>query len=462
MSGRASGLRAAAFAPALLGGVVFALGFLSCVAFAHPPRASDAANAPADTTVEGYVRSMADSTDLWFGLSAQAADTAGIDSARTWALTHPGEAPKRRGAGISLAPLLGFNRTLGGALGGEIGAGASRRAGRLTANAQWTTGADTWFGGGAYTKRWTAAGEDENGTRLEVRAGRECAGLDRDYHDKLLSAASAFFFGGDRSHYLRRDGAQAELVHRGAGGWLGVGARDEHESPLATTATWTLFGRTPVVIPNEAARATRVHEVDAQAGVRLAHLPLTLEGRAWSAGGALGGDADYTRLRLAGGGAFALGRHVAFAPEFEYGRLTGTALPQEAFYLGGGTLRSLDAQTLQGTGRALAHADFIVTDALQAMLGMQRAPVFPIQVGAFAGVGSVWGVDPLSGRAALTSRDWPDRRDWLAEAGLSVMYRPGLPHPDSFVRIDYAIPIGADGRENRIYVSYMRALNFLR
>jgi hypothetical protein len=449
MSAPLTGLRAVALAVALLG----------CAAGARAARAADA---PADTTVEGYVRSMADSTDRWFGLSAEAADTAGIDSARTWALAHPGAAPRRTGTGPSLAPLLDFNRTLGGALGGEAGAGASRGPGRLTASAQWTTGADTWLGGGGYVKRWAAAGEGDGGTRLELQAGRECAGMDRDYHEKLLSAVSAFVFGSDRSHYLRRDGVRAALVRRGPGGWLGAGARDERESPLATTATWTLFGRTPVVIPNEAARATRVHEVDAQAGVRLVHVPLTLEGHAWSAGGALGGDAGYTRVRLAAGGALALGRHVAFAPELEYGRLTGTALPQEAFYLGGGTLRSLDAQTLRGTGRALAHADFILTDALQTLLGMERAPVFPIQAGAFAGAGAVWGTDPLTGAAALTSRDWPRQRDWLAEAGVSVMYRPGLPHPDSFVRIDYAVPIGADGRASHLYVSYMRALNFLR
>ncbi len=436
-----------------------ALALAGVTASTHVARASDAA---ADTTVEGYVRSMADSTDRWFGVSAAAVDTAGIDSARVWVLTHPGQAPKRHGFGVSLAPLFGFNRALGGALGGEVGAGALRRQGRLTASAQWTTGADTWLGGGAYTKRWLAENEEEIGASLEIRAGRECDGMDRDYHQPVLSALSAFVFGRDRSHYLRRDGARVALVRRGAGVWLGAGGRDELESPLATTATWTLFGRRPVVIPNDTARVVRVHELDAQAGVRLAHVPLTLEAHVWSATRSLGGDAHYNRLRLAAGGALALGRHITFAPELEYGRLTGAALPQEAFYLGGGTLRSLDAQTLQGTGRALAHADLLVNDALQAMLGLGRAPTFPIQLGAFVGAGSVWGADPLTGHAALTSRDWPDRRDWLAETGVSVMYRPGVPSPDSFVRIDYAFPLGADGRRNTLYVSYMRTLNFLQ
>jgi hypothetical protein len=432
------------------------------LAVASPAPAARAQGAPADTSVEGYVRSMADSTDRWFGLSAEAADTAGIDSARVWALAHPGQGPRRHGLGVSLSPVLGFNRAIGGELGGEIGAGASRRLGRVTASAQWTTGADTWFGGGVYTKRWMAPNEEVLGSRFVLRAGRAYDSMDRDYHDPMLSAVHAFVYGSDRSDYLRRDGASAWWSRHTPLGWLGAGARDEFESPLVTTATWTLFRRTPVVIPNLAAHAARVHEVDTQAGVRLPHLPITLEGHAWFAGGALGGDAEYTRLRVAAGGALALGPHVAFAPELEYGRLTGEALPQDAFSLGGPTLRSLDAQSLRGTGRALAHADFILTDPLQKLLGMQRAPVFPIQLGAFAGIGSVWGVDPVTGGPALTRRDWPDKRDWLAEAGLSVLYRPGLPHPDSFVRLDWAVPIGADGRTRHFYVSYTRALNFLQ
>jgi len=423
---------------------------------------SRAAGAPADTTVEGYVRSMADSTDAWFGVSAQPSDTTGIDSLRAWALSHPGAQPRRRGGRIALSPLLAFNRTIGGGLGAEAVMGAARTVGRLVGSATWTTGADTWFGGGEYVKRWARPDEDETGTVLTLRAARDWAGLDRDDHEPALSSLYAFVWGSDRSHYLRRDGASLDLVRRGSAGWIGASVRDQRESPLATTATWYLTGHTPVVTRNDSATAGRVHEAGVRAGLRLGRLPFTLEGRAWSAGGALGGDLAYTRTRLSLGGAVSLGRHVAFAPEAEYGRLTGSAPPQAAFTLGGGTLRSVVAEQVRGSGRALLHADFILLDPLQEILGLERNPAFPIQLGAFAGLGSLWGTDPVSGRAVITSQAFPHRNDWLAEAGGSILYRPGLPNPDSFVRLDWAVPIGPDSRTSRLYLSYARSLNFLR
>ncbi len=449
MSARAVFLAAgAALALALAGGAIDAL----------------AQVAPADTTVEDYVRSMADSTDAWFGISAQASDTTGLDSLRAWAVEHPGKTLRSRGGTLSLAPLLGFNRAVGGAMGAEAGIGRSRRWGRVEAGAQWANGPGLWFGSGVYTRRWNPrAGEDpdENGSTLALRAHRAFEGLDRDYFDPVLSSTAAFVFGTDRSHYLRRDGVRGAIDLRRPAGWIRLGGRVERESPLVTTATWNLFSRTPVVVRNDAAAEGRVREADLDVGARLPRAPITLEAHAWTAGGALGGDFDYTRLRLAAGGALALGRHVAFAPQLEYGRLTGTALPQDAFYLGGGTLHSLDANALQGTGRALAHADWIVLEPLQSLLGLERSPAFPIQIGAFAGAGAVWGRDPATGRARLTARDWPERTDWLAEAGLSLLYRPGLPHPDSFVRVDWAVPIGADERRPSFYLSYTRSLNFL-
>ena len=65
-----------------------------------------AADASADTTVEGYVRSMADSTDRWFGLSAQAADTA-ADKARLTAKGMRSLRRKLRLSGQEFAQLVG-------------------------------------------------------------------------------------------------------------------------------------------------------------------------------------------------------------------------------------------------------------------------------------------------------------------------------------------------------------------
>jgi len=191
------------------------------------------------------------------------------------------------------------------------------------------------------------------------------------------------------------------------------------------------------------------------------HLPLTLEAHGQGAGGSLGGDLSYTRVRASAGGAIGLGRHLALAPEADWGRLKGSALPQDAFYLGGGTLRTLVPGSLRGTGRAAAHVDLMLTDAVQTLLGLGRQPTFPIQLGVFGGSAALWGFDPASGRPRLDPHDWMGRQAWLSEAGVSLLYRPGLPSPDSFVRIDWATPIGPDGRIPRFYLSYARALGFL-
>ena len=128
---------------------------------------------------------------------------------------------------------------------------------------------------------------------------------------------------------------------------------------------------------------------------------------------------------------------------------------------GGPGLRSANANALQGTGKAVASVDLLLQDDVLALLHVPHPAAFPIQVGAFAGAASRWGFDPASGRARLTARDWPDRGEWLCEAGASLLYRPGLPSPETFVRVDYVIPIGPDDRQPRIAFSYTRALSVL-
>ena len=431
------------------------------LAFALLPARAHAQGAPADSALERYVRTMADSTDAYFGLSAQAPDTTGLDSLRAFVLAHP--RARRGGTRLSpsFAPQGAFNRALGPVGGANAGLDLPFGFGGLEADAQWAGGADLWLGGGSWTKRWNADEAGFESVKLRIAGGRQSASMDRDFFDPVQSSLRAFLTGSDRSNYVLRDGAEIELSRRKSSLWAGLLARDQLESPLPTTASWYLGHHGPVVFPNDTARAGRTHELSAWLGGRVPNVPVTLEARGWTAGGALGGALAYTRVRLSAGGAFGLGRHLALVPEADWGRLHGSALPQDAFDLGGSTLRSLDAESVRGTGRAAGHVDLLVTDAVQTLLGFDREPTFPIQIGAFAGSAAAWGSDPASGNPELVARDWPLRQEWLSEAGASVLYRPGLPHPDSFVRLDWAIPIGPDGRRPRLYLSYTRSLGFL-
>jgi hypothetical protein len=216
------------------------------------------------------------------------------------------------------------------------------------------------------------------------------------------------------------------------------------------------------VVANVPAAFGRASEARLNAGVKLPGAPFRLEGTAWNAGGALGGDFAYHRYRTALGGGVGLGRHFALAPQLEYARLTGAALPQDLLYLGGQySLLTVDSQSLAGTGRAVGRVELLMHDDVLQVLRLRRNSAFPLQLGTFAVTGARWGYDPASGAARLTPRDWPGSEQWMSEAGVSVLYRPGLPDPSTFIRVDYAWPLGPNGREAKWFVTYKRTLHLL-
>lgn len=298
--------------------------------------------------------------------------------------------------------------------------------------------------------------------------GRETRGFDRDHWDPHYSSMSAALGGSDRHDYARFDGWSASLSRQAPTWRAGLSWRDELESPLPVTATWTLTGGRAERRDMAAAWFGRARELQWDAGVRLRRLPVTIEGSYATSGRATGSDFTYRRTRLAVAGDFAPWRHLAVVPQVEYGRLRGDAVPQSAFFLGGrSSLRSLDRNALRGTGKALALVDVILADDVLELLRIPHPAMLPLQVGAFAGTGAVWGrthdgtLEPNRDVAAITSRDWAERREWLSEAGVSVLWRPGLPDPSFFLRLDYAWPIGADDREPRLALGVTRLLDLV-
>lgn len=435
--------------------------FALALAVAVPAPVAHAQDAPADSALRAYFRAVSDSTDAWFGLSAQPADTAGLDSALEYGLSLPPGAARGRAARLSFAPAFSFNRALGAVYGGSASLAGPRGLARLTGQLQWANGPDDWYGGGELAVGRVLPGRDEGAT-FRLSAGRRFEPLNRDYYNAAFATIAALFYGSDRHSYLRRDGVRAELARRRPAGWTAVGYRNELESPLATTATWTLTGSDPVVVPNTPAAYGRASELRFAAGAKLPWAPFTLEATMWNAGGALGGDLAYHRYRAAAGGAIGLGRRFALAPQFEYARLTGATAPQDLLYLGGQySLLTVDSQSLSGTGRAVGRVDLLMHEDLLSVLGLRRNPAFPLQAGAFATTGARWGYDPSTSAARVTARDWPGAEQWMAEAGVSLMYRPGLPDPETFFRVDYAWPLGPGDREATLHVSWKRTLHLL-
>ena len=102
----------------------------------------------------------------------------------------------------------------------------------------------------------------------------------------------------------------------------------------------------------------------------------------------------------------------------------------------------------------------IGADDLLALARLPHPAMLPIQGGLFVATGAVWGADPYGG-PGTPGADWPGRNAWFSEAGASLLYHPGVPDEDAYVRLNYAWPLGAGGREGRWSISYSRPLDLL-
>lgn len=418
---------------------------------------------PPDSLLDGYMRRMADSTSAYFGMTAELPDTAGLDSVLTTGLAAPPGTSRRaqRAHRLAFSPAIGFNRVDGWQLGGEAGIGASRGLGRLTGRLQYTMGQEDFLGGARYLRRWT---DRERGAAwtMDLWGGRTTEAFDRDHYQVAYTTIRAILSGADRHQYLRRDGVRGTWSRETATGRLSVGYRDQLESSRATTTQWNLFGRELALVPNGPAAFGRAREAAFAAEWKLPGTPVRAQVQHWTAGRATNSDFTYRRTRVAVGGDVALTRHIALAPQLEWGRLRGEALPQEAFYLGGSPdVRSIERNERLGTGKAFGRIDALLMDDVLQLLHIPHPDMFPLQFGAFVGSGAVWGGEAFSGGPA-TQRDFPRASEWLSETGVSLMYRPGLPDPELYVRFDYVLPLGpASGREAGFVLSFQRTLNLL-
>ena len=198
------------------------------------------------------------------------------------------------------------------------------------------------------------------------------------------------------------------------------------------------------------------------ATVRVPRTLFLAEGACHLASERLGSDFDYRRVRLALGGELPLGRAASLVPQLTWGRLGGDAVRQASLYLGGShSVRSLEGGLTGGTGKALGRLDLIGSADLLERLRIPHSPALALQGGIFAASGAVWGRDPFGG-PERPGGNWPERAAWLGEVGLSLLYRPGIPEPNGFVRLDYARPLGPDGRSGRLAISYGRIMDLLQ
>jgi hypothetical protein len=432
-----------------------AIALALALAVATPRPAATQAPAAADTSLGGFLEAFSDSTDRYFGLSAGPVDTAGLDTVLFDSALRP-----RRRLKLGLAPTFDFSRVDGSTPGLSASLAFTPPEpkhtgwGKLRGGIAHANGPDVMLGNARYTNRLWLARQPFD---LDLWGGRKTANLDRD--DKgLLTLSCAFLWGSDWTQYFRNEGFEGSLTHRHDWWRVSAGYRDLLQSPLHTTATWNLFDQDLELSGNLAATRGRAHELEYTAAARWPYLPLHTEIGYQTSSRRLGSDFEYRRLGAAAGLDLTLGRFASLVPQFSYGRLTGERLPQASFYLGGsGTLRSLHRDQRGGSGLALAKLDLIGAQDLLALLHIPHPAALPLQGALFVASGATWGLDPYSSTVVRGSA-WPDRRDWLSEAGASLLYDSAL-FPT--LHCSYAWPIGPGAREGRWSVSFTRPLDLL-
>ncbi len=445
-----------------------ALALMALVASAHAGPVQ-AQLTPPDSLFDDYVHGLSDSTDAWFGVTAAPVDTAGLDSALAVGLALPPGARRASGADarglrFGWSPAPGFNR----ADGAQLGVGLSLRSalpGRLTGRVQFTTGSHDVLGEGAWSESWRVQPLRSLRSRLALRvaAGRWTEPADRDHFDPVFATLNAVLWGGDRHHYLRRDGVRASLRLGNDRTAATIGWRDQLESSLPYTTRWTTFGGPPELDRNDPVLEGRARELALIADLPVPGTRFGVQAAHWTSDPRLGSDRRYRRTRLLLAGDVSLGRRFALVPQASYGRLRGEVLPQQAFYFGGTPdVRTLERNEWSGTGRTFVRTDLVLVDDLRTLLHLPLPAWLPLQASVYAAAGASWGREPTTGVARPTNRDWPHRSEWLSEAGGGLSWRLGAPDPLSALRFEYAVPIGADGRDAAFTIAFKHPLGSLR
>jgi hypothetical protein len=416
--------------------------------------------ADADSTLQQYLGGLSDSTNTYFGRTAAPLDTAGLDSALTtnFGRSHP------RGRSGPVRPDLGFafrfNRVDGPVYGGSLGLSSLEALGELTGRAYYVVGPNEWQWGVSWHRHW---GGFERGATLDVAGGEGTATMDRllpvQVGDALASLGS-LVRGYDSRFFLRRDGWSAALAYQRSAWRALLGWRDAFEHEQATTTSWNFANRPLDPFENLSAPRGRAREAIVALSGNTGRVPIQFEGSYRVSSPDLGSDFDYRLARVAAGADVTLGRSSALVPQVAFGQLSGDALPQESFYLGGvSTLTTLRTARLAGSSAVLARLDWIGTRDLLALAHIPHPAYLPLQGNLFASSGAIEGDDPFGGPARPDV--WSNGGAWHSEGGVALAWQPGLPDPTSMARLSLAWPMGPSDHHARVTLTFSRVLFML-
>ncbi len=430
-----------------------------------PPRDTTAAAPRAAATdsvppLDRFLQGLSDSTDVRYGSVAAPIDKAGLDSALAAALSGLGPARPRGRITYGFFPTFTFDRADGPAWGGWAALGV-RGYGRLTGRISYAVGPNDWRGDADWSRGWGGTGTAASwSTRIGV--GRTAESLDSDARRSLINTVRALGWGRDLQDYQLRDGLRARIEREAHSVRVGLAYRNQLESPLITTTSWNL-AHDPLLRPeNRPGTLRRIREAELEATWRVPRIPLWLEGEGRISDAAIGSRSDYQRLRFAAASDIALGRWATATGQATYGRVWGETLPQNAAYLGGSqTLRSVTRGDIVGSGRVFGRIEVIETPDLLWWVPGTAGALLNLQVAGVLAAGGVFGTEPFTGQP-FAGTSWPALHDWKSEAGIGLLYRPGLPDPRMFYRVDLTHALGPGESGWKTLFSVSTTFNLVR
>jgi hypothetical protein len=394
-----------------------------------PAGALPAGAPPPDDPLAPFLRDLADSTDAFFGRTAVAFDTTGIDSLIRTRSTEKPKFAAPRGASVHFFPVLAYHRATGPTLGAGVQAGYADRI-----RAEFRGG----YGFGNKEGRYGASlaralfrrkgGRDRGRLWLMGRYARETLTFAPEHARTLESTVAALTTGRNQQSVFERRAAEVGLRWEAASTLGEIGWRAARDESMPTVTLFSLWGADRGVPPVTSARSGAYRE----GFVEIAHAP--------RGSTHLGAEARYTarhrwRTRVAGA------RRVGFAGleanlQAEAGFAAHRGPPQDRFELGGPVaIPSLRCGDEAGNRLVLGKIELVHGLDLLRALHVPHPSLLVLHPGLFVQEGAAW-----TGQDG--SWNGPARESRRGAAGVELVHLPGIPNPATFIRFQIAWPLG--------------------
>jgi hypothetical protein len=408
-----------------------------------PAVALPAGTPPPDDPFAPLLRGLADSTDAFFGRTAVAFDTTGIDSLiRARAAGRP-VGPEGKRISVRFLPRLGFHRATGRVVGAGARVGDDDRGWvELRGGYEFADREGRYRASVVRALYGQGPGRDRGRLSLGGSYARETVLFASEHAETWESTFAALTTGRDRQGVFERRGAEAELRWDSATLLGTVGWRAARDQPMPLRTRFSLWGADRDVPPVTPAR---------RGAYREGYLEL-----AWDRHGSLhlGAEARYAqrhrwRARLAG--AQRLGfAGFALNLQAEAGLAAHGGPTQDRFELGGPVaVPSLPLSAEAGNRLVLGKVELLHGLDLLRALRVPHPSFLVLHPGLFLQEGAAW--DGADG-----SWSPPPSGSRRGAAGISLVHLPGMPSPATFVRLQVAWPVERKGGAARFSLALGR------